>query len=74
MPIGDDVAVSFYQHPKILNYKTGKIEVRWDDIETDKRNSSISFHERKAIMAADFRQKRFAVLAPNSIEVVFLCP
>lgn len=72
MPIDDELAVGFYQHPKLLNYKTGQIEFRWDDIKTDKRNGSISFHDRKAIIAVDIRQKRFAVATPKSIEIVFL--
>lgn len=72
LPISDDLAVSFYQHPKILNFKTGQIEFRWDDIETDKKNSSISFLDKRTIIAADIRQKRFAVATPRSIEIVLL--
>ena len=72
VPINNELALCLYQYPKILNFRTGEIGHRWDDIKTDKRNSSISAQERKAITAIDPRHKRFAVTTPKTIEIVSL--
>src|SRR5882762_6584746 len=34
MPVGENHAVSFYKHPKLVSLETGKILARWEDLDT----------------------------------------
>jgi len=71
MPLDKDHVVTFYQYPKILNYRTGEIVHRWEDLATDEINSSIVWHhQNRSIVAKDTRNARFAVVSPNSIEII----
>jgi hypothetical protein len=70
MPLGEYV-VGFYQHPKLIELKTGKIIMRWEDIFSGEQNSSIlSSQMNLPPLAIDRERKRFAVASQESIIVV----
>lgn len=72
MPLGEYV-VGFYQHPKLIELKTGKIIMRWEDIFSGEQNSSIlSSQMNLPPLAIDRERKRFAVASKESIIVVQL--
>lgn len=72
LALNKDYAIGFYGHPKMFDISTGEVVIRWKDIQTDERNSSISFEDNTSIFALDQKNKRFAIATPNSIEVVTL--
>lgn len=72
MPVNQDFAIAFYNHPKLIDIKTGNIVHRWADILTDEQNSSIRNPEYVAKIAIDQANGRFAVALPQSIKVVVL--
>lgn len=70
-PLDANFAVGFYENPKIVDLKTGAITYRWEDIATDKTNSSIqTFDGDFSHIAVDKKNKRFAVATPENIEVM----
>lgn len=73
MPLDEDFAVGFFQHPKIISLKTGKIVQRIEDLNSGKQTSSI-IHHHEAIppMAIDATRKRFAIASEDEIVVVEL--
>ena len=73
MPVGGYV-VGFFEHPKLFNLKTGKIEYRWDEIMSGDQNSSIIWHHKEKLpsIALDSQNKRFAVAGPEEITVIQL--
>ena len=72
MPIGDFV-VGFYEHPKLVEVATGKIIMRWPDLDTGNQNSSIlSGVGRIPPLALDPANKRFAVADAEKITVIQL--
>jgi hypothetical protein len=72
MPLGD-VAVSFYESPKLLDLSTGEILHRWSEISTGRQNSSIIYHiDRVPPIALDPLNRRFAVADSENITVVQL--
>lgn len=72
MPVGD-VAVSFYESPKLLDLATGKVLYRWPELSTGLQNSSIIGHlDRIPPIALDPVNRRFAVADSENITVVQL--
>jgi hypothetical protein len=72
MPLGD-VAVSFYESPKLLDLATGEILHRWPELSTGRQNSSIIHHlDRGPSLALDPLNRRFAVADSENITVVQL--
>ena len=72
MPLGD-VAVSFYESPKLLDLPTGKVLIRWPELSTGQQNSSIVHHiDRVPPIALDRLNRRFAVADSEAITVVQL--
>lgn len=72
MAVDSSHAICFFRHPKLIEISTGQVKQRWDDIETDDSDSSISFLNKHSIMAFDSINKRFAVASGSSIEIVQL--
>ena len=72
MPLGD-VAVSFYESPKLLDLATGNVLQRWPELSTGQQNSSIIHHtDRVPPIALDPLNRRFAVADSENITVVQL--
>ena len=72
MPLGD-MAVSFYESPKLLDLTTGEILHRWLELSTGRQNSSIIWHiDRVPPIALDPLNRRFAVADSENITVVQL--
>jgi hypothetical protein len=72
MPIGD-FAVAFYEHPKLVDLKTGQVIRSWNDINTGSQNSSIIGQQEKSPpLALDPVNGRFAVAGAEAIVVVQL--
>jgi len=71
MPIGD-YAVSFYEHPKILDLRTGEIGKVWHDIRSGNQRSSISFNAEVPPIATDPTNLRFAVASERKVHIIHL--
>ena len=72
MPLGD-VAVSFYESPKLLEVATGKVLHRWPDLLSGRQNSSIIRDtDRIPPIALDPLKRRFAVADSENITVIQL--
>lgn len=72
MPLGD-VAISFFENPKLLDLATGKVLHRWSELSTGRQNSSIIWHiDGVATIALDPSKRRFAVADSENITVVQL--
>jgi len=72
MPLGD-VAVSFYEHPKLLDLASGQVLLTWPELPTGRQNSSIIWHtDRLPPIALDPLKRRFAVADSGNITVVQL--
>jgi hypothetical protein len=70
MALGD-IAVSFYEHPKILDVATGTVLHRWSDLRSGVQNSSIIHHlDKVPHLALDPLNRRFAVANSESITVI----
>lgn len=72
MPLGD-VAISFFESPKLLDLATGKVLHRWSELSTGQQNSSIIWHlDGVPTIALDPSKRRFAVADSENITVVQL--
>ena len=72
MPMGD-VAMSFYETPKLLDIATGKVLQHWPELSSGRQNSSIIWHVgRIPPIALDPLKRRFAVADLDNITVVQL--
>lgn len=70
MPIGENHAICFYGHPKLVSLDSGQIIMRWDDIDSGGQTSSILPDGELPPVAIDVEHHRFAVGGPNGINVV----
>lgn len=70
MAIDENFVVGFYEHPKLINIKTGEIVKKWTNIFSGKQNSSISSQDVAPPMAIDVVRKRFAIADEDFIHVV----
>jgi hypothetical protein len=74
MVMGEHV-VSFFEHPTLLELKTGRAVERWTDISTGTQCSSIMHHLPKLPpLAMDPAGRRFAVGTQKGIEVIRFVP
>ena len=72
MPMGAH-AIGFYEHPKLIDTRTGQIVHRWPEISSGSQNSSIVWGiDKVPPIALDPAQRRFAVAGEESITVVQL--
>jgi hypothetical protein len=72
MPLGQNHAVCFYRHPKIVDLRSGEVVARWEDIDTGNQRSSILYDSQLPPLAMDVEHRRFAVFGPQGITVVEL--
>jgi len=72
MALGD-VAISFYEHPKLLDLATGKVLRRWPELQSGRQNSSIiHHHDPPPPIALDPLNRRFAIANSEAITVIQL--
>jgi hypothetical protein len=73
MPVGTDHVVSFFQHPKLVDLQTGRIQQEWPEITTGVQGSCIMHHiPNPPPVALDVFHSRFAVASAKEIVVVNL--
>jgi hypothetical protein len=72
MPVDEDVAVSFYEHPKLFSLRTGTVLKRWETLKSGKQTSSIIWKEEGTPppIAIDAQRRRFAVADDSGVAVV----
>ena len=70
MPLGENHAVCFFKHPRIVNLDSGKTIVQWDDLNTGTQSSSIIWDAKLPVLAVDAENRRFAVAGVNEIIVI----
>lgn len=71
MAVDDEVAVGFYEHPKLISLKTGAVLKRWDEIKSGDQTSSIIWNGVSVPpIAIDQSHRRFAVADEAGIFVV----
>ncbi len=72
MPLGDHI-VGFYEHPRLIDLRTGKTVHRWPEINSGRQNSSIIVSDAPAPPTAlEPRNHRFAVAGSEAITVIQL--
>jgi hypothetical protein len=75
MPLSDDYVVGFYEHPKLIALKSGKIIYRWTEINSGMQLSSIVERDSSLpTIALDTKNRRFAVASDEVIYVVQIDP
>jgi hypothetical protein len=69
----DGYAVSFFNHPKLIDLSTGSIRLQWDELDSGRQSGSI-IHQLPLIppLALDSINKRFAVASEKEITVTQL--
>jgi hypothetical protein len=73
MPIDEEVAVSFFEHPKLISLRTGQVLERWETIKSGKQTSSIIWNDMPIPpIAVDVARRRFAVADNAGVSVVEL--
>lgn len=74
MPLGEDYAIGFYQHPMLIDLKTGAILRKWEDLNSGAQLSSIIWGHKEKLppLALDPVNKRFAVASEQEITVILL--
>jgi len=73
MPVDDEVAVSFFEHPKLISLRTGAVLKRWKSVKSGNQVSSILLKGASAPpIAIDVPHRRFAVADASSVAVVDL--
>lgn len=70
MSVDENFVIGFYEHPKLINVKTGEIVKKWTNIFSGKQNSSICSQDAAPPIAIDVKRKRFAVADEDFIHVV----
>ncbi len=75
MPVNDSLVVGFYEHPKLISLKTGKVLHHWTELKSGKQRSSILWTtEPIPPLALDSANHRFAVASETAIHVVQIDP
>jgi len=73
MAVGVDHVVTFFEHPKLTNARTGAVEMAWPDIDSGRETSSIVWHRPPdPSLALDPTRARFAVADPDGITIIEL--
>ena len=71
MPLGNDHAICFYDHPKVVSLESGEIIARWRDLKSGTQLSSIEMNNSPIPpLAIDVEGKRFAIGGPDAITVI----
>ncbi|ATB27025.1 hypothetical protein [Melittangium boletus] len=71
MPLGERYALCLYQHPRLIELATGRVEERWPELETGRQCGSIIHHiPRPPPLALDPEGGRLAVGTAKGIEVL----
>jgi hypothetical protein len=71
MPVGDRQAVAFFEHPQLIDCRTGAVLEEWGDIANGRQTSSIvSSRDNVPILALDAAHRRFAVADDDGITIV----
>lgn len=71
LPLSPEQVIGLYEHPKVIDLRTGSVIHRWPDLPTGKQNSSILWHhESPPPIALDPGRRRFAVAAGKQITVI----
>lgn len=73
LPLGK-FALGFFEHPKLIELKTGRIVHRWEELASGRQNSSIISGQESRIppTALDPAGRRFAVAGLDAITVIQL--
>ncbi len=74
MPVGDTHVVTFFETPRLIAVRTGRIVHEWPQLRTGEDVSSIVWRRRSPPLALDPTRRRFAVASDDAIEVVTLEP
>jgi hypothetical protein len=73
MAVDEEVAVSFFEHPKLFSLRTGAVLERWETIKSGKQTSSIIGSGGSIPpIAVDVARRRFAVADDSCVQVVQL--
>lgn len=73
MAIDEEVAVGFFEHPKLFSLRTGAVLDRWETITSGKQTSSIILNDVPIPpIAVDVAHRRFAVAEDSCVYVVQL--
>lgn len=70
MPVGEEGAVCFCGHPRLVSLESGEVLCRWDDLDTGKTASSIIWNATIPPLATDAANRRFAVYNDGKITVI----
>jgi hypothetical protein len=72
LPLGD-AALSLYEHPKLVDLRTGAITAQWPDLRTGRQMSSITWRlqdDRTPPLAVDSARLRFALADDAGVTVI----
>ncbi len=72
MPLGENYAVCFFKHPRIVDLDSGETILQWDDLDSGAQTSSIIWNTKVPAVATDAENRRFAVAGANEITVIQL--
>ena len=73
MPVDEEVAVGFYEHPKLVSLQTGAVLKKWETVKSGNQISSIIWNGISTPpIAIDVSHRRFAVAEDSCVVVVDL--
>jgi hypothetical protein len=73
MAAGSEHILGFYEHPKLIEIKSGNVVHAWPELNSGNQNSSIIWHDNKPPpIAVDSKLMRFAVADAKGITVIQL--
>jgi hypothetical protein len=70
MPLGENHAVCFYKHPRVVSLDSGETILGWDDLDTGSQVGSIIWDKKVPPLAIDSEKRRFAVAGRDGITVI----
>lgn len=70
LPVDDDHVLALYEHPKLINVRSGRIIDSWPEIDSGAWKGCISFNAKIPPMNWDPVSKRLAVAGANEIHVL----
>jgi hypothetical protein len=73
MPVGEDHIVSFFDHPKLIEVRTGRVVHRWEDLDTgpERMQPSVMLEgPSPPYTALDPKDRRFAIGTKEHISVI----
>jgi hypothetical protein len=69
MPVGSDHVVTFYEHPRMYDLRSGALIAEWQ-IDSGKQTGSITWDELPPPIALDAARARFAVASKSGIHAI----